>query len=63
MKKTYGRVLFEKKRADQFEQFHKMILDQKFKREYDMLDKLCSEKAEIEGQVHKGLIVKRNETR
>ena len=40
-----------------------MILEQKIKREYDKLDKLASEKAAIEGQVHKGLIVKRNEVR
>jgi hypothetical protein len=40
-----------------------MILAQKIKREYDMLDRLVSDKAAIEGQVHKGLVVKRNETR
>jgi hypothetical protein len=40
-----------------------MILEQKIKREYDLLDRLVSDKAAIEGQVHKGLVVKRNETR
>ena len=63
MKKTYGRTLFEKKRADQFEQFHLMILDQKIKREYDLLDRLVSDKSAIESQVQKGLVLKRNETR
>jgi hypothetical protein len=40
-----------------------MILDQKIKREYDILDRLTSDKVAIESQVHKGLIVKRNEAR
>ena len=63
MKQTYGRALFEKKRSEQFEQFHQMILAQKITREYDALDRLCAEKAAIEGQVQRELVVKRNEAR
>jgi hypothetical protein len=51
MLKTYGRTLFEKKRREQAEHFHSLILEQKIKPEYDSLDKLVEERARIANEV------------
>ncbi len=40
-----------------------MILAQKIKREYDIVDGLCAERQRVEGEVQKGLVSKRNEIR
>ena len=63
MQKTYGRTLFDKKRKEQAEHFHSLILDQKIKPEYDSLDRLVEDKSKIVNEVQKALVVKRNQTR
>ena len=53
MQKVYGRLIYEKKRKEQAEKFHEVILEKKIKKDYEIVDKLLAERNRLQAAVTK----------
>ena len=61
--KTYGRQIFERKRKEQSDTFHQLMMEKKVKREYERIDMLVNERNRTEEVVKKGHRDRRQEIR
>jgi uncharacterized protein YfeS len=63
MQRVYGKGIFEKKRKEQADRFHQVIVEKKVKREYERIDRLVDERNRLQEAVTKEQMVKRQKSR
>ena len=59
MQRVYGKGIFEKKRKEQADRFHQVIIEKKVKKEYERVDALLDERNKLLQAVTKDHMIKK----